>query len=246
MALKKCKECGKEISTSAPACPHCGKRGFSFDKGAIRDLIVVGLLVWIVFEHFKTDRSSPIDSSNFSMSREAEIPPENYLRPEEKLTIPQQEINFCEVISNYRKLYFNEYHKKKYIDQKKTLESIFNERTSKLIELLGDGNIQGWKGIIRTITVEQGDGAWLEVNLPCNTRLESKDDLVIKVGTPLYESLIKFRERAPITFSGNFLIIPAKSTTKSFDSTYYEESSFTPGGSIDSPEFLFNFKEVWH
>lgn len=24
MALIKCKECGKEISTSATACPHCG------------------------------------------------------------------------------------------------------------------------------------------------------------------------------------------------------------------------------
>ena len=24
MALKKCKECGKEISDSAKACPHCG------------------------------------------------------------------------------------------------------------------------------------------------------------------------------------------------------------------------------
>lgn len=26
MALKPCKECGKEISTDAKACPHCGKR----------------------------------------------------------------------------------------------------------------------------------------------------------------------------------------------------------------------------
>jgi len=26
MALKKCKECGKEISTGAGRCPHCGAR----------------------------------------------------------------------------------------------------------------------------------------------------------------------------------------------------------------------------
>lgn len=26
MALKKCKECGKEISDSAKACPHCGAK----------------------------------------------------------------------------------------------------------------------------------------------------------------------------------------------------------------------------
>ncbi len=26
MAMKKCKECGKEVSTSAKLCPHCGKK----------------------------------------------------------------------------------------------------------------------------------------------------------------------------------------------------------------------------
>ena len=26
MAMVKCKECGKEISTSATECPHCGKK----------------------------------------------------------------------------------------------------------------------------------------------------------------------------------------------------------------------------
>lgn len=25
MALVKCADCGKDISTSAPACPHCGR-----------------------------------------------------------------------------------------------------------------------------------------------------------------------------------------------------------------------------
>jgi hypothetical protein len=25
MAIKKCKDCGKEVSSSARACPHCGK-----------------------------------------------------------------------------------------------------------------------------------------------------------------------------------------------------------------------------
>lgn len=244
MALKKCKECGNEISTSAPACPHCGKKGFGFSWGAIRDIIVVGLLVWVVFEQFRTEKPGPTDFSSLATSREAEKPPRNNPSSEGTSAIPEQERNFCEVIDTYRKLYFNEYHKKKYTDQQKNLENIFNERNSKLIQILGDGNIQGWKGIIRTITVEHGDGAWLEVNLPCNTRLDTQDDLVIKAGTPLYDSLMNLRERSLITFSGNFFISPQTSPSKPLNPTYYKESSFTLGGSIDSPEFLFGFKDV--
>jgi len=243
MALKRCKECGKEMSTSAQACPHCGKRSLTFDRGTIRDIIVVGLLVWIVFEQFRTERPDPMESKIFSLAGEEIKTPVNYVRPEEK--IPEQEVAFCEIITNYRKLYFNEYHKKKYPDQKKNLQSIFDERAAKLTEVLGAGDIQGWKGIIRTITVEHGDGAWLEINLPCNTRLESKDNQVIGVGTPLFESLMTFRERAPLSFSGNFFVVPTKSSDQPL-APFYEESSLTSAGSIDSPEFFFQFKDVWN
>jgi hypothetical protein len=242
MALRKCKECGKEISTSAAACPHCGKKGTPFYLGTLRDILVVGLLVWIVFDHFKSEGTASV-TSGFAISKEDARGAKN-ANCDEKIEIPQQQTAFCEAINSYRKLYFNEYHKKKYPEQKSSLEAIYNERTLKLREILGDGNIQGWKGTIRTITVEEGDGAWVEVNLPCNTRLGSKDDLVIKVDTPLYETLTRFHDRAPITFSGNFLLASAKSQGQSADQAHYQESSFTPGGSMDSPEFLFNFNKI--
>ncbi|MDR3629184.1 MAG: hypothetical protein P4L42_02480 [Desulfocapsaceae bacterium] len=209
----------------------------------MRDILVVGILVWIVFDHFKTEGPAPA-TGNYAVSREDEGAGKRSSNCEEKIEIPQQQTAFCEAINSYRKLYFNEYHKKKYPEQKNNLEAIFNERSLKLREILGDGNIQGWKGVIRTITVEEGDGAWVEVNLPCNTRLESKDDLVIKVGTPLYESLTQFHDRAPITFSGNFLVASPGPQGQSSEQKHYQESSFTPGGSMDSPEFLFSFKQI--
>ena len=238
MALKKCAECNKEISTSADLCPHCGKRTLHFDRGTIRDILVVGLLVWIVFEQFRTERPAIMDFKNYTIAGETASP--------ENAVIPRQEMDFCKVITAYRKLYFNEYHKNKYPEQEKNLQSIFNERATKLTEVLGDGNIQGWLGIIRTITVEEGDGAWLEINLPCNTRLESKDNQVIKKGTPLYESLITFRENKPVSFSGNFFPVSVNSSDPPFEWAFFQESSFTPGGSMDSPEFLFQYQKVWH
>lgn len=43
MAMVKCKECGKEISTGAAKCPHCGK---SITKPMI---VVLELIAGILF-----------------------------------------------------------------------------------------------------------------------------------------------------------------------------------------------------
>lgn len=47
MALRACKECGKEISTDAKVCPHCGKRvGMSTLSGCL--LIVVAVILGLI------------------------------------------------------------------------------------------------------------------------------------------------------------------------------------------------------
>jgi hypothetical protein len=48
MALKNCKECGKEVSSAAKVCPHCGKR---YPTGGVTlpakiALIIIGLWVF--------------------------------------------------------------------------------------------------------------------------------------------------------------------------------------------------------
>lgn len=54
MALKKCRECAKEVSTSVKTCPHCGKKNPSTSAaeeffGGIFGLIVLGFFVWMIF-----------------------------------------------------------------------------------------------------------------------------------------------------------------------------------------------------
>lgn len=44
MALRPCKECGKEISTAAKICPHCGKR---IGMSALGGCLLVFLLVLV-------------------------------------------------------------------------------------------------------------------------------------------------------------------------------------------------------
>jgi len=47
MALKKCKECGKDVSSTAKLCPHCGKKnpsgGLSLPLKIV--LVIIGIIV---------------------------------------------------------------------------------------------------------------------------------------------------------------------------------------------------------
>jgi hypothetical protein len=51
MALVKCKECGKEISSVATACPHCGKPAAKQTtpaaKGCLTIIVVIAVLAWV-------------------------------------------------------------------------------------------------------------------------------------------------------------------------------------------------------
>lgn len=54
MALKKCKECTKEVSTKALSCPHCGcptKSQNNFIGCSIATIIFI-LLFWVAKEIF--------------------------------------------------------------------------------------------------------------------------------------------------------------------------------------------------
>ena len=66
MAMTKCKECGKEVSTSAKKCPHCGVSNPNPSKTNIIILIVVVLIIWWVWSN-QNDKVKET-SSNYSTS----------------------------------------------------------------------------------------------------------------------------------------------------------------------------------
>lgn len=162
---------------------------------------------------------------------------------EKKPAMPPQQIAFCDAVNKYRDAYAAEEKKDFYIDQEKKLANIFAERTAQLIQVLGDGNIVDWNGTIKQI-LPSSDGAFLTVSLPCQAELKPQDDLIIKVNTPLYQSLRNFHEKSDIRFAGNFLVSPTKAPGAYPYKAYYGETSFTVGGSMGKPELLFSFREI--
>ncbi len=63
MALRACKECGQQISTTAKACPLCGKKqGMSTGVGC---LVVIGLLIFLgaISHLFESNKDTPLQST---------------------------------------------------------------------------------------------------------------------------------------------------------------------------------------
>src|ERR1700722_1832695 len=57
MALIKCKDCKKEISSAAKACPHCGKPVPHINPGDVVKVAVGLLIVWGIYHVFSSSDS---------------------------------------------------------------------------------------------------------------------------------------------------------------------------------------------
>lgn len=66
MSLIKCKECGKEISSEAEVCPHCGKK---IDEGNMFSKLV-GILVILGAIGSIFDNDKPKNASTVSIPAE--------------------------------------------------------------------------------------------------------------------------------------------------------------------------------
>jgi hypothetical protein len=61
MALKKCKECGKELSAEADKCPHCSARDKTRIVWHIGIIIILGIILLIrVFGRLNSETSTPV------------------------------------------------------------------------------------------------------------------------------------------------------------------------------------------
>lgn len=88
MALTKCKECKKEVSTSAKVCPHCGiKNPSTTTTQAIGGLAVLVLLIWGATKIFGGDNGGQTDKHQSGTTAEREKKQEQRLFDYADLTL---------------------------------------------------------------------------------------------------------------------------------------------------------------
>jgi len=79
MALLNCKECGKEISSAAPACPYCGasaSAGKPTKAAALKTIIAVGVVFSaVLYFHFRGPNATEEDQAASSEVSTASMPP---------------------------------------------------------------------------------------------------------------------------------------------------------------------------
>jgi predicted amidophosphoribosyltransferase len=81
MAIKACSECGKDISTKADKCPHCGapQKPSQYGCGTVIIVALVGLLLYVVltYEDSPPSRSSApefsVDTSHATQQARNEL-----------------------------------------------------------------------------------------------------------------------------------------------------------------------------
>ena len=81
MALRKCKECGKEVSSKASACPNCGapvkKAPTQYGCGGCLGFLLIGVVLLSIIGHFLPESASPPrapETSEQRSEREAREP----------------------------------------------------------------------------------------------------------------------------------------------------------------------------
>jgi hypothetical protein len=81
MALRPCKECGREISTEARTCPHCGKKdptGSHSSRAALGclSLILIGVFVSLLSSKSEDEPREPSAVASPSYAAISQTPPE--------------------------------------------------------------------------------------------------------------------------------------------------------------------------
>jgi hypothetical protein len=160
-----------------------------------------------------------------------------------KKTNPSGQIEFCRVIADYGVAYLNEVNGPDHLDKKQNIQDLYEARTETIKRALGSGAVVKWRGTLDEIYAIENKGALLEVKLPCESSLSNNDSLIIPLESELYQALREYHEGSTIIFSGHFILPPENKDGEYPYKIFYAEQSFTQSGSMEKPEFYFQFTD---
>jgi hypothetical protein len=119
------------------------------------------------------------------------------------------------------------------------------QRKGKICSALGGNRIEGWKGIIKSLSSSSDGQGVLEILISDHVTVKtfnnqlsdslSSTPTLIRPGSSLFQTVSGMKEGDLVTFSGTFLPDEADCV---------KEGSLTLAGSMTQPEFIFQFSSV--
>jgi hypothetical protein len=237
MALKRCRECGGEISTAASVCPHCGNpiRRHGVPLNALTRVAV--LLFFGVLVVASITKEGP-PGFNATSSTNAPSAPEPQL--------PTQEAEFCRILEYAKQVYgglrtqwWAAREQKNGIVQDRLsaeMTSRYASRNADVFRLIEQNNFtfEDWFGIVKGITPWPEKEKIIVRFHPFCSSFTTIHGLVVK--TPANVDFLSLKKK------GDRLLVTGRFAAKrgaQGDPTSPEEleGSLTEGGSMDAPEY---------
>ncbi len=239
MALIKCSECGKEVSTAAASCPNCGfapkasssppakRRGRLrwYIGGAVLFFVVVGIIGG------QADKSGSAPASQ-PAARAAAAPPVDQMAQ----MMPATERDFIAAVNRGMAAY-------------RSGETEFQKgasrpaRAHEICQVLRSPAVGGWVGKLDEISTNGDGNGVISIEIAPDVHIKTwnnslsdvMDRTLVAAGTPLFQSLFALRPHQTVAFSGTFL--PSQTDC-------VQEPSLTMSGSMTDPGFIFRFATV--
>ncbi len=222
----KCKTCGKEVSKTVKACPHCGEK--------LKKLSVIHWIGIVLLSLFIIGLINAPDKNERSNSNKPVAKVSAKAQPE--IVMPADEIKFISTVEKY----VNGFREAKNELQQSALR---DQRKNEIAKTIGGRAVSSWVGKINQLKTNTEGKAILSIQISPDIEIKTWNNVLsdinantlINKGSSLYSSLFELSRGQKVQFSGSFF---------SSKTDYVKETSVTIQGSMRNPEFLFKFKSV--
>jgi hypothetical protein len=261
--IKRCSFCAEEILVAAIKCKHCGSNLVESARTTTPPPTAPAPSIWrqpvgrsqSIFGVFGAALVIAWMAGAFNSPQTATVSAASAARaPTKPEASGPSETQFCDLVQGFSQKY-REAEKRKANETE--LSELRYSRKQAFPTIMGNGEVTGWTGVLKSIATHSDGSANIGVLLSCGNKLRESDPVKAAIkdfiddnvrlfnykniprGTPLYSTLISLKEGSGIVFSGTVVI---DGPTKGYD--YVSEASLTETGSMTDPDFTFVFNEI--
>ena len=229
MAMRTCKDCGKEYSNSAKSCPHCGAANPKLVGLKIAQLVAVIFFCLVVFWIYKSFTSEKKTNSY------SQTPVERHYVLDVR---PDSQRKFEEICRKY-KLEFD-------AGANELQKSTARNNRKKALQQLGVRTANNWVGTINILDTNNDGKGVISIKLDDNTYVSTwnnalsdsltNSNTLISTDSNLFKSFASLKKGSKVKFSGNFF--------SNSDLDYLKTQGMTVNDAMKNVEFLMKFTSV--
>ena len=248
MSIEKCSECGKDVSSRANSCPHCGapreppKAKPPAMRSSIR-ILGASILGFLVLAIWLGGRSPTSDTGGVpppppsTPASTAYNPPVAPPPATPQVQLPADEVRLISLVESAMQ-------RSQGAANDMQRGGIKHERDIGICATLKSAQVIGWIGTVAKVDSNSDGKGVLSVAIADSVNLETMNNAfsdmsyhtLMDPGTPLFAAASGLHVGQTIQFSGHFFF--------THDDDCIDEASLTLNGKLTEPDFIFKFDNI--